>query len=254
MAQLTLLQIVQDMLSRIEAEGVTTVVSGSTTPDALLCVNIANRTYETLITDAKWIHLRTYKSLTAGANLNELKAGTSDLYIDSKNIWYGVIDSEARIAYVDPEEFVRRTIGRTSTDSNITVINNIKVYNDRVPSFFTTFNDNALVFDAMPSGAGLVNTNSKALVYVEPTTRLSANASVYSLPNQIFPAFRDLCVARAVIELAGDETAGMRMERTALRKIAKLASSGNLIEKSDNAFQHLITRRSGTRAHRRILV
>ena len=43
--QLTLLQIVQDMLSAIKAENVATVVSGSTTEDALLCVNIANREY-----------------------------------------------------------------------------------------------------------------------------------------------------------------------------------------------------------------
>lgn len=247
MATSTLLQIVQDMLNAIEAENVTTVVSGSTTEDALMCVNIANRTFEDLITRVKWKHLRTYKALTAGAYLNTLKAGTSDLYIDASNVYYGASDEEVRICYVDPETFVARTIARTVADSNVETINNIKVYNDRVPTFFTSFDDNTLVFDAMPDAGGLVASNSKALVYVEPTTRLSANSGVYSLPKQVYPHFRDLCIANAIVEIAGEETRGERLRIRATNQIAKMVTSGNLVDTPDNAWKNIITRNTSGR-------
>lgn len=254
MATSTLLQIVQDMLSAIEAEGVTTVVSGSTTGDSLLCVNIANRTFEELITRAKWKHMKTYKPLVAGANLNELKADTTDIYIDGHNIWYGDTDEEQRVNYVDPETFVQRTIGRTSADADVTVINDVKVYNDRVPSFYTTFDDETLVFDAIPDGSGLVAGDSKALVYVEPAGRKGANADVYDLPKQIYPHFRDICVANAVIELGGDEIRGERMRNRANIQIGKLATSGNLIDTKDNQWKNIITRPSKSGLYRKTII
>lgn len=246
MATSTLLQMVQDMLSAIEAESVTTVVSGSTTEDALLCVNIANRTFEELITRAKWKHIRTYKALTAGGNLNELKAGASDIYIDGQNIWYGSTDDEARIRYVDPDIFIQRTIGRTSADSDVTVINNIKVINDEDPSFYTTFDDETLVFDAMPDGSGLVAGDSKAIIWVEPAGRKSANSDVYDIPKQLYPHFRDLCIATAVIELGGDEPRGERQRRRSNIQISKIATSGNLVDNKDNAWKTIITRSTAT--------
>jgi hypothetical protein len=254
MATSTLLQIVQDMLSAIEAEGVTTVVSGSTTPDALLCVNIANRTFEELIARAKWKHIKTYKALVAGANLNELKADSTDIYIDGHNVWYGDTDEEARVTYVDPETFVQRTIGRTSADADVTVINNIKVYNDRVPAFYTTFDDETLVFEAMPTGAGLVAGDSKAIVWVEPAGKKSANADVYDLPKQLYPYFRDLCVANATVELGGDEILGERKRRQANIQIGKIATSGNLVDTKDNTWKKIITRSTASSRVRRICI
>lgn len=254
MATSTLLQIVQDMLSAMESEGVTTVVSGSTTDEALMCVNIANRTFEGLIGRAKWKHLRTYKALVAGANLHELKPDTSDLYVDGHNIYYGDTDLEQLVPYLEPDEFVRRTIGRTSTDSDTTVINLIKVYNDRVPAYFTTFDDETLTFDAIPTGSGLVAGDSKALVYVEPDTRKAANADVYDLPKQIYPYFRDLCIAEAIIELAGDEIRGERLRARANKEISKQATSGNMIAKKDDLWKHNRTRRASARNRSRIIV
>ena len=254
MATSTLLEIVQDMLTAIEAENVTTVVSGSTTEEALMCVNVANRTFESLITRAKWKHLKTYKPLIAGSNLNELKPDTSDLYVDGLNIYYGAIDAEQIVHYIDPDEFVRRTIGRTSADSDVTVVNNIKVYNDRVPTFYTTFDDETLVFDSMPSGAGLVASDSTALIYVEPVTRKSVDADVYDLPKQLYPHFRDLCVAEGIVEIGGDEIRGERMRARANKEIAKQATSGAMIEKKDNGYKNIISRNASGRKRTRIIV
>ena len=242
------------MLSEIEAESVTTVVSGSTTEEALLCVNLANRVFEDVITNWKWKHTKTYKPLVAGSNLNELKADSSDLYIDGYNVYYGTINEEQKVHYVDPDTFVKRTISRTSTDSNVTVINNFKIFNDRDPSYYTTFDDETLIFDAMPSGSGLVNTDSKAIVWVEPTTRLSADASVYDLPKQVYPAFRDLCVANAIVSLQGEETKGERRILRASKKLARLAKSADLIDVDDNAYKVITVRRGNSRQTRRIIV
>lgn len=254
MATSTLLQIVQDMLSAMESENVTTVVSGSTTEEALLCVNLANRTFENLIGRVKWSHLKSYKPLVAGSNLNELKGDTTDIYIDGHNVYYGDTDEEQRIHYLEHDEFIRRTIGRTSADSNVTVINNVKVYNDRVPAFYTSFDDETLVFDAMPDGSGLVAGDSKALVYTEPTTRKSANADVYDLPKQLYPYFRDLCIANAIVELVGDEIRGERLRNRANNEISKIATSGNMIDKRDNAFRNLKVRHASPKRRSRTII
>lgn len=254
MANLTLLQIVTDMLSAIEAEDVTTVVSGSTTEEALMCVNIVNRTYESLIHRAKWKHLRTYKSLSAGGQLNELALGTNDLYVDAHNIWYGSSNDERRVMWRDPEDFINFTINRNTADSNIQEINNIKVYNDRDPSYFTSFDDNTLVFDAMPDGSGLVAGNSRALIYVEPTTRNTGNTDTYDLPRQLIPYFRDLCVANATIELAGDEIRGERLRQRANKEIAKIATSGKMVNNKDNMFKNITTRDTALHKQRRVIV
>lgn len=242
MPSYTLLTIVTDMLVRTNSEGVTSVQSGSTTDDGLIAVNLVNQVYEDLLNRYKWKHLKSFKVLTAGSYLNTLKGTSGESYVDGCNIYYGAINEENRIPYVTPEEFIRRTIGRNTTDSNIVVLNGIKVQNDQDPSFFTTINDTELVFDSIPTGAGLVASNSKAFIITHPTARITADAGTFNLPIQLQPYFRDLCIAEALEVLADEDTKADKMRRKAEKNISKIAYAGGFVEKLDDAFKHIRVR------------
>ena len=138
--QLTLLQLVQDMLVAIDAQVVNSV---DETEEASMCVNIANRAYEEMISGYRWKHLKEQTKLSAGSNLNELVLPSGTYAVDPSNIYY---DSEP-VYYRTPENFMAMTIVRNTDESNIDEINNIKVFNDRNPQWFTTFDDETLVFD-----------------------------------------------------------------------------------------------------------
>lgn len=250
--QLTLLQLVQDMLSAIGAESVSTVVSGSTTEDALLAVNLANRTYEDLISKYKWEHLKTYGNLAAGSNLNELKGASGTLFIEGEQIYYGSNPDEQRVYWKDPEDFIRMTIGRNTSDSNVQAINNIKVYNDRNPTYVTTFDDETLVFDAIPDGSGLVTNDSYATYYAGPTARLSADAGQFDMPANAFPILRDFCIANAFAELAEDDINAARYERKATNLLNKFLTQGRLVKRPQDLRRKIPVRRAGT--HNRVLI
>lgn len=242
MPSYTLLTVVTDMLVRTNSEGVSSVQSGATTEDGLIAVNLVNQVYEDLLNRYKWKHLKSFKVLTAGTYLNTLKGTTGESYVNGYNIYYGLINEENRICYVTPEEFVRRTIGRDTTDSNIVVLNNLKIQNDQDPSFFTTINDTELVFDSMPTGAGLVAGNSKAFIMTHPSTRITADAGTFNLPIQLQPYFRDLCIAEALEVIADEDTKADKMRRKAEKNISKIAYAGGFVEHFDDAFKYIKVR------------
>ena len=63
--KLTLLELVQDMLVATDSENVTDV---GDTEDAGMCVNIANREFERLISKFRWRHTRAFGKLVVRAN------------------------------------------------------------------------------------------------------------------------------------------------------------------------------------------
>jgi hypothetical protein len=250
MPQYTLLTIVTDMLVRVNSEGVTSVQSGSTTDDGLIAVNLVNQVYEDLLNRYKWKHLKSFKVLTAGSAINTLKGTTGEAYVDGYNVYYGTINEENKISYVTPEEFVRRTIGRDTTDANIVVLNGLKIQNDQDPTFYTSINDTELVFDSMPSGAGLVAGNSKAFIMTYPSSRVITDSGTFNLPIQLQPYFRDLCVAEALEVMADEDTKADKMRKKAEKNISKIAYAGKFVEHFDDPFKYLQVR-SGANYYQR---
>ncbi len=250
MPQYTLLTIVTDMLTETKEEGVESIESGNTTENGLICVNIVNQLYENVLNRFKWKHLKSFKTLIAGTYLNTLKGSTGDTYVDAKSVYYGAVNEENKVKYIDPEEFIRRTIGRDTTEANITVLNGIKVQTDQDPTFFTTINDTELVFDSIPSGAGLVASNCKTFVITHPTARVITDTGTFNLPIQLQPYFRDLCVAKALEILADEDTKADKKKRDAEKNISKIAYAGGFVEKDDDAFKYIKTR-SGNYTYKR---
>ena len=241
--KLTLLEIVQDMLSAIDAEDVNSV---GDTPESGMCISIANRAFEQFATYRKWRHFKTYAVLESTTALNELVPPSGTVAIDPYEVWY----NDAPMKYLTPEHFQTYTIRRDTSESNIEEITSskIKVYNDRDPDYFTSANDESLIFDAMPSSiTGLDSSLSRALIYQMPTSRLTSDSQQFDLPAIMFPALETLCVSMALGELKGDSTEAARYERKYLKQASSLARNARLVDVRDDRRQWIVPRTSATR-------
>lgn len=239
--KLTLLQLVQDMLVAIDAEAVTSV---GETPEAGMCVNIANRAFEQIAVYRRWRHFKQYSRLDAGSNLNELVMPSGTIAFQPNDLWY----NDLPMQYMRPEHFQTFTIRRDTSESNIESVNDIKVYNDRDPDFYTSPDDETLVFDAMPDNvSGLDSTLSRAMIYKLPTSRLDSDSQQFDLPAVMHPALNTLCISLALGELKGDSQEATRYERRYIKQMGSLARNARLVDRMDDRRRWLVPRTSQTR-------
>lgn len=236
--KVTLLEIVQGMLAAIDAENVSSV---GETPEAGMCVELANICYESMITVRRWRHLKTLAQLNSGTYINQLTLPSGTQAVDPYNIYY---DSQ-RMEWLDQEEFLARTISRDTTASDITEYNNIKVQTGQSPHWVTSFDDETLVFDAIPDIInGLVASKSRVMIFRAPTTRLSDDDDYFDLPAVAFPAFQHYCIAQAVLLLKGDSQTGGLMLRQFRVMMQSLAATGKVIDNRTDFRKWIVPRRS----------
>lgn len=236
--QLTLLELVQKMLASIEAENISTI-SGS--EEAGMCVEIANRAFGEMIYSHPWKHLRSSSALSAGANLNTLVGPANCIAIESFPLYY----ETNLVRYIDPEDFLFITRQRDSAAANVDTINGLYIYNDRNPTYFTTFDDDELVFDAIPTGAGLVAADTLAMVMVGPSTELSTDNQIFNLPAKAFPALLARCLEYTAEELAGDSQRAARHAASYRKLMTKFALDGSLVRLPKQMSCKIIRRRPG---------
>lgn len=234
--KLTLLELVQDMLVASDSENVSSV---GETEDAGMCVNIANREFEKLISKFRWKHTRKFSKLEVTTISNEMTLGTGDIAIDPNSVYY----SDERVYWMEPDRFLAFTIGRLTSESNITESNNLKVYTDRSPQYFTSFNDSTLVFDAY-SASGLIKANTDVIVYTHPTSRLSGDSEYFSIPAQAFPALAQRCISKAILEIKGDAQGYSVEKREADNAVAALSRNILLVDNPPDLRSNIISRRS----------
>jgi hypothetical protein len=235
--KLTLLEIVQDMLTATDSENVNSV---GHTEDAGMCVNIANREFEKLISKYRWRHTRGLGKLSVTSNLNEMVLPPSAIAIVPDTLYY----SGDRVYYMEPSTFLAFTITRNTSDSNVSEVNSTKVYTDRNPQYYTSWDDEIITFDSYPNESGLVSANTNAILYSQPSSRLTADYQYFDLPAQAFPALVQRCIAKAVLEIKGD-TAGYQQEkREADNAVAALSINARVIDQPDDKRKYIVARRS----------
>ena len=236
MIKKTLLQIVQDMLTAIDTELVSDVAE---TEEAQMCVNIVNRALPEMLGHRRWRHLKQLSNLAAGAYLNQMILPTGGYSLDLNAVYY----NGNPVWYLTPNEFLMQSIQLVAS-STIVEYNNIKSYIDRDPQFFTSFNDVALVFDAIPDiSPGLVTTKFRCLVYVAPTAALSANGDYASLPPVAFPTFLNLCISKALAELKGDTDGSREIYKDYTRGMSSLNANAGVIDPGPDVRTNTPTRR-----------
>lgn len=198
MAKLTLLEMVQDILSDMNSDDVNTI---SETPDAEQVAKIVKSTFFELIGNKNWPHLRELVTLESIADstkpthlkLPELIKELEFVNYDTHKVGETRIKFN-HIGFLHPDEFLVLTNDyNTDADDVITITDfsgvrfNIKT--DVAPCFWTSFDDEHVVFNAHDSDVDTTIQASKtqASGYREPAWN-AVDTFIPDLPSEAFPA------------------------------------------------------------------
>lgn len=206
MAKYTLLQLVQQALSVIDAMNVQSV---SETEESEQVVLIANRIYNELLDDYPWDHLRTVSNLEVTSTAHQMKIPDSVSSID----WIRYNNKD--VTYITPYEMVKLLGSRDTTLSNV---DSAGAYDDKDPQYWTSNDDEYVLFDSY--NQNLTASSSDIGVVVQPSA-LSSGTDVADLPEILHGVLLNRIIADAFTTLKGDPSTGNIYEMKAIRGLAK---------------------------------
>lgn len=221
----TLLELTQDILNDLDSDEVNSI---NDTIESSQVAQIIRATYEAMMSNRNWPHQKRLltlevlgdESLPTHVNVQEpIKEMISVKYNASKV-------GETRkfyqpVYWIEPDDFLRVSNSRNTDDSNIDVIfdsSDIELFirNDQPPRYFTSFNDNTLVFDSYDSAIDDTIQASKiqAMAYIMPDW-VHDDDGVPDLPIDAFSALLEEAKSRCFVKLKqqSDPTAANEARR-----------------------------------------
>lgn len=196
MAKLTLLEIVQDILNDLDSDEVNSITD---TIESQQVAQIVKTTFNNIIDGRDWPHLKQLLQLdSSGTASKPVYMRLPENVVDIDWVKYNtrtITDTKDRytvIKYKTPEEFLDILEKRDSSASNVTVVTDdsgasLNIFNDTAPVYFTSFDDEYLVFDAYDTGIDTTLQNSKSQCFGKriPTFTIS-DSFIPDLPTQMF--------------------------------------------------------------------
>ena len=170
MAKMTLLEMVQDIMSDMDSDEINSITDSV---EGLQVAQIIKTTYYNIIDGKDFPFLyELFKLGTSGTNDRPTHMRIPETIIDLDWIKYNckkstdTKDKYLKIQYKNPEDFLDITDKRDSSASNVETITDstgikIYVYNDKAPQYFTSFDDDYLVFDSYDTLVDTTLQNSK---------------------------------------------------------------------------------------------
>ncbi len=229
----TLLELTQDVLQDIGADEVNSIT------DSLEAEEVAGHiqaAYEFLLTANEWPHTR--RALTLVARSDSAFPTHMTILENLKeliSVYYNTIQSgETRKTYkkmdwLEPDDFLMKLNVRDNTSANVDVIIDdsgieLLIKNDKAPQYYTSFDDENLVFDSYDSAVDTTLQISKfqAQGFIVPDFSLTDDF-VPDLPADAFPLLREEATSRANYKMRQfvDEKAAAdsrKLQRVASRK------------------------------------
>ena len=155
MTKMTLLEMVQDILSDMDSDEVNSI---SDTQEATQIAQIVKSTFYNIIDGKDFPHFYEMFQLetvgTSKPNYLKIPDNIENVSWVKYNTKEKVADKNryVKIKYLTPEEFVNHVDQRDSTDSKIQVITEfsgvpLNIFKDRPPEYFTSFDEEYIVFD-----------------------------------------------------------------------------------------------------------
>lgn len=198
MAKKTLLEIVQSVLNDMVSDEINDI---DDTVESQTVAGIVQSVYESMLANRNWPHTKSLVQLDSLADISKptylrmperLKQLISISYDVKK---FGETATKYReIKYRDPETFLRVLAQRDSDRTNVDEIldfSGIKlmIQNDKAPEYWTSFDDDYIIFDSYDSvlDATVMKSKTSCLAYITPLFERS-NDSVPDLPSEAFPA------------------------------------------------------------------
>lgn len=211
MAKKTLLQLTQAILNDMDGDQVNSI---SDTIESEQVVQIIHDTYDEILSSRTWPHLNQLISLTPQGATRPTHMDTAPAWTYIDFIKYNKIPLSGTkkvyddIFYMQQKEFLDLTNQRNSSLSTVdTIIDpgstiDLLIVNDKAPEFWTTFDDEILIFDSYNNlvDANLQESKFQVFGNVEPTWTqedlfvpdLPAKAFAYLLAEAKSTAFNAL--------------------------------------------------------------
>lgn len=231
MAKKTLLQIVQSVLSSMNSDSVNSI---SDLEESFQIAEKAQEVYEDLMALEEWEHLRCLiqlESLSDNTRPNYLRipdtvAKTLDIKYDKQKLG-DTRQKYEHVEYMHPDEFIEMCILRDSSQANIVSVQSpnsnvsLLIKNDIAPSYWTTFDNEHIVFDSYDSEIDTTLQQSKNMTRgLKETTFTLSDNFIPDLPSQMFPAY--IQEVTRVCSLYFRESYSQNDERRAFRSLANM--------------------------------
>ncbi len=231
MAKMSLLDIVQEILSDMNSDNVNSI---SDTIEAQQVANIVRRTFFNLYNDRIWPHTARLVRLNSSSDstrpthmiLDEDVIRVDTVRYNKQKSSTDTLRYE-EIIYKTPEEFLEFVMRRDSTKGNMmTVIDYhgtpLIIQTDAQPTYYTSFDDEHVVFDSYDStlDTTLMHSKTQVMGIVEPVFLLT-DTFVPDIPTKAFPYFVN--EAKSVAFLKIKEVFSQKDEQASGRQKAWLA-------------------------------
>jgi len=157
---MSLLEIVQDILSDLDSDEVNSI---SDTVESLQVAQIVKTTYFNIIDGKDWPHLNQFFQLEPSGDANKpTHMRLPDNVIKLNYIKYNkkesgnTYDKFINITYKTPEDFMRLLDTRHSDASNVLSVTDdsdvtLNILNDVAPTYYTSFDNEHVIFDSYDS-------------------------------------------------------------------------------------------------------
>ncbi len=198
MAKLTLLEIVQDILSDMVSDEVNSI---DDTIESQAVAQIVKTVYLDMITNRNWPHTRKLINLDSPGNLDlptylKLPTNLKELEVleyDSRKLG-DTYSSYRKLKYKYPDEFLHLVSGRKSDAPNTVVITDpsgvkLSILANKAPEYYTSFNDVDIVCDSYDVTVDdtLKSSKTNCIAFLIPDWERS-NEAIPDLPIEAFSA------------------------------------------------------------------
>jgi hypothetical protein len=214
---MTLLDIVQDILSDMTSDSVNSI---SDTVEALQVAQIVKSTYAFMLSQRDRPWLGSLFTLDSAVLASPTKMLIPDNIQEVRWVKYDAIDTGdtnkeyKTIVNKTPEEFTALTYLRNSSDSTVQVISEngvvLLIRNDVEPSFWTSFDDKYIIMDSYDNSveSNLQSSKTSCYGFKEPTWSMT-DTFTPDMPSAMFPFLlaeaKSICMTR--LKQTNDPTA-----------------------------------------------
>jgi len=192
----TLLEIVQDILSDMDSDEVNSIHD---TVESQQVARVVRSTFENIVTGREYPHKNTLLKLQASGDSTKpthMKLPENVIELLSLNYNKRALtdtkDKYSEVKYLSPDEFILKTNYRDTSKDNVVVVEengvDLFILNDVAPTYFTSFDDEWLVFDSYDKAVDTTLQQNKTQCFgkVQPTFAFEDD-HIPDLPVQLFP-------------------------------------------------------------------
>jgi len=196
--KMTLLEIVQDVLNDMDSDEINGIAD---TVEATQIANICRSVFYDIITTVDLPEHTELLRVTGLSNSSYPNFMDADGITEIKELRYNVSETAGEleykiINYISPDEFIQRISTRDTSSSEVIKVPDpvsgvlIPIENDKMPDYYTSFDDRYLCFDSYDSTIDTTLQASKTMVLgIKIPTFTMTDSAVPDIDDTIFPYY-----------------------------------------------------------------